>query len=387
VTVLWRRPAPVERRSVSYQDVFGSGGDVDLLGNGVEGALKMVALFAAVRLITDQFASTPLLGYETLPDGTRALMKQQPDLLTRPRWGTATTWKGQCVTSLLTWGNAYGLVTGVDRFLRPSQLQWLSPSAMTVDDELDQPPKYWWNGREVPPHLMVHVPWIVLPGRAKGLSPIGYFKLLFETGQSAQVLAHDWFQNNAAPAVHFKNTDRTLNLKQATEMKDRYKESVQGRDALVTGKDWDLKTIGLPADEARFISGLKLTATQVASIYGIPPEEIGGERGASMQYTTLEMDDLRLSGRTMRPWYVRVEDALTSVMAPAEYSRFDADVMVRTDLKSRMEAHAIAERAGVETNDEARHSEDRPPMTDAQRAAWLETWHPAKADPTIPKEN
>lgn len=387
MTVLFSRPGRSEKRSLSYQDVFGRGDDVDLLGAGVEGALQLVPLFAAVRLITDQFSSTPLIGYRERPDGTRERMPRQPDLLTRPRWGSTTTWKGQCITSLLTWGNAYGFATVLGAAGRPEQIQWLSPSAVTVHDVLDEPPAYWWNGYSVPVERMVHIPWIVLPGRTKGLSPIGYFKLLFETGQSAQQSARDWYVNNAAPGVHFKNTERTLTPVQATEMKSRYKEAVVGRDALVTGKDWELDTIGLPADEARFISGIKLTATQVASIYGIPPEEIGGERGASMQYSTLEMDDLRLSGRTMRPWYVRVEDALSGAMARPEYARFDADTMVRTDLKSRMDAHQIGQLAGIETNAEARHAENRPPMTDLEHAQWLQTWHPSKDVPTSTRES
>jgi HK97 family phage portal protein len=378
-----RRP---ETRAVSYQDVFGSGGDVDLIGTGVEGALRLVPLFAAIRLITDQFASTPLHAYRERTDGTRERMPRQPTLLTTPPWGSMASWKGQCITSLLTWGNAYGLVTVKDGFGRAEQIQWLSPSSVSVDDELDRPPAYWWNGRDVPLDRMVHIPWIVLPGRSKGLSPVGYFKMLWETGQAAQLSSRDWYVNGAVPSVHFKNVERTLTTENAATMKARYKDAVQGRDALVTGKDWTLDTIGLPADEARFIEALKLTATQVASIYGIPPEEIGGERGASLQYSTMEMDDLRLSGRTMRPWYVRVEEALSQVRPPREDVKFNADALVRADLKTRMDAHEVAQRAGIETNAEARHVEDKPPMTDAERAQWLQTWHPTPGTPTSTRE-
>lgn len=387
MSLLFGARQQAETRAVSYQDVFGRGDDVDLLGSGVEGALQLVPLFAAIRLITDQFASTPLHAYIERADGTRQRMPQQPTLLTTPPWGSMASWKGQCITSLLTWGNAYGLVTVKDALGRAEQIQWLSPATVSVDDELDRPPSYWWNGRNIPLDRMVHIPWIVLPGRSKGLSPIGYFRLLWETGQAAQLSSRDWYVNGAVPSVHFKNTERQLTQTQASDTKAKYQEAVRGREALVTGRDWTLDTIGLPADEARFIEGLKLTATQVASIYGISPEEIGGERGASLQYSTLEMDDLRLSGRTMRPWYVRVEEALSLVRPPREDVKFNADALVRADLKTRMEAHEVAQRAGIETNDEARHIEDRPPMDDAQRAAWLQTWHPSKGTPTSTRED
>lgn len=365
-----------ESRELSYQDVFGTGGSVELLGTGVESTLTLVPLYAAVRLIADQFSSTPLHGYRERPDGTRERMARQPSVLSAAPWGSMTTWKKQCIVSLLTWGNAYGLVTGVGANGWPSQIQWLAPGLVSVDDA--QPgvrPTYYYEARPVPFESMVHVPWIVPAGRAKGLSPIAYFRVLWETGAAAQQGARDWYINGAVPSVHFKNEERTLDAPQAAEAKARYKAAVTGRDALVTGKDWGLTTIGLPADEARFIEQLKLTATQIASIYGVPPEEIGGERGSSLQYSTLEMDDLRLAGRTMRPWYVAVEDALTQIMPRPQYAKFNADALIRADLKTRMEAHVVAQEAGIETLDEARHVEDKPPMTAAERAEWREVWH------------
>ena len=78
------RRAPAEVRSVSFQDVFGSGGNVDLLSTGVEGALHLVPLFAAIRLISDQFAATPLHAYRERPGGTRERLATQPKLLTAP---------------------------------------------------------------------------------------------------------------------------------------------------------------------------------------------------------------------------------------------------------------------------------------------------------------
>jgi HK97 family phage portal protein len=385
VSVLWSRPATapeqrsVEQRSVSYQDVFGSGGDVQLLGSGVDGALRLVPLFAAVRLIADQFCATPLHGYRERADGTRERMARQPSLISRPPWGSVTTWKGQLIVSLLTWGNAYGLITQYDSSGWPAACLWTHPGNWSVDDQYDREPVYYYEGRRVDRSAIIHVPWIVLPGRAKGLSPVGYFKVLWETGQAAQTSARDWYVDGAIPSVHLKNDDQRLDAKEADKAKARYKDAVSGRDALVTGKDWSLTTIGLPADEARFIEQLKMTATQVASIYGIAPEEIGGERGgSSLQYSTLEMDDLRLSGRTMRPWYVRCEDAFTNAMPRPQYAKFNADALVRADMKTRMETHQIQLDIGLETQDEARRVEDKAPLTDQEKADWLALYRPTQ---------
>lgn len=362
-----------EQRSLSYQDVFGSGGP--LLGSSADSALRLVPLFGAQRLIAEQFASTPIHAYQENGDGSRERLLTQPPLIVKASPTRAQyTWKFQCISSLLSYGNAYGFITARDALTRPTAIEWLPPTQVHVDESDPFSPAYFWQGRRVPNEDIVHIPWFVLPGQWVGLSPVGAFKVAFETGQAALQTSHDWFKNGAIPSAHFKNTAKTLTEDQSKNVKSKYKAAVEGRDVLVTGSDWELKTIGVPADEARFIEQAKLTATQIAAIYGIPPEEIGGERGSSMTYSTVEMDDIKLSSRTMRPWFTRVEDHLTELLPRPQYAKFNVDATLRTDLKTRMESHEIGLRTGILTNDEARRIEDRKPLTEDQKAEWLATW-------------
>jgi HK97 family phage portal protein len=370
---------PREQRSLSYQDVFGSGGSLDLLGTGIEGAARLVPVYAAWRLIADQFASTPWHAYRESPDGTRQRMSSQPKLMTNPSpvGLSQSAWKTQCIVSMLARGNAVGYDVGSTAF--PSGLVWLNPDRVSCD-ESGAVPEYYYEGRHLDRARVTHIPWFLLPGKFWGLSPIGAFRTLLETGHSAQATARDWFANGAIPSVHLQNTAKVLSADDATAAKTRYKAAVVGRDALVTGNDWDLKTIGVPADEARFIETLKLTATQVATIYGIPPEMIGGETGSSMIYATVEQNLLNFATLTMRPWFTRVEETISDLLPKPQYVKFNLDVIVRADLKSRMEAHDIAQRIGIETNDEARAVEDRAPLTPEQKSEWLDVWK-RPADP------
>jgi HK97 family phage portal protein len=363
-----------EQRSISYQDVFASGGRVDTLGTGMEHAARLVPVYAAWRLISDQFASTPWHAYREQGDGTKVRMPSEPRLVTDPSpvGVPLTAWKTQLIVSMLARGNAYGLRVGAPF---PSGIVWLHPDKVSVD-ESGPLPEYYYQGRHVDRAELVHVPWFLFPGKFVGLSPVAAFRTTLDTGHAAQTTARDWFENGAIPSVHFRNVGKTLKPDEAKVAKTLYKEAVSGRDALVTGNDWTLETIGVPADEARFIETLKLTATQVATIYGIPPEMVGGETGSSLTYATVEQNAQNFLTFTMRPWFTRVEDAITSLLPRPQYVKFEMDSIVRADLKSRMESHEIAMRIGVETNDEARALEDRPPLTADQKNEWLSVWKP-----------
>lgn len=383
----WPFPAArIERRSLSFQDVFGRGGSADLIGSGPEAGLRLVPLYACTRLIADQFASAPLHGYRQLADGSAQRLNPQPKLALDPSGlgRTPFTWKYQAITSALLRGNATGLITSVDQAGWATAVEWLHPDKCSIDESDPWNPKFFYEGRRLNRDGIVHVPAYIIAGRWRGVSPVTAFRTLLETGQLAQESAHDWFANGMAPSGHLKNTGKTLTPEESTTAKERYKAAISNRDVLVTGNDWSFDTIAVAADEARFIETLKLTATQIASIYGVPPDMVGGERGSSMNYSTTEMDGINLLRFALRPWFERFEEALTRVCARPQYFRFNADSITRADLKTRMEAHDIALRTGLETQDEARRLEDKPPLSEQEQGDWLKFYVQKNQPP--PKE-
>ena len=90
-----------------------------------------------------------------------------------------------------------------------------------------------------------------------------------------------------------------------------------------------------------------------------------------MTYATVEMDDIKVSSRTMRPWFTRVEDHFNKLLPANQYVKFNIDATIRADTKTRAETHEIGLRTGTLTLDEARRLEDRKPLTPEQKAEWL----------------
>ena len=112
MSVLFGRRA--ETRDVSYQQLWSTGKSMDLRGDKLSTALTLVPVYAATGLIADAFASSPWSAY-VKSDGVPEKVKQQPQLCTDPGvFVDLYAWKHQLVTSLLLWGNAYGVVTSVD---------------------------------------------------------------------------------------------------------------------------------------------------------------------------------------------------------------------------------------------------------------------------------
>jgi HK97 family phage portal protein len=129
----------------------------------------------------------------------------------------------------------------------------------------------------------------------------------------------------------------------------------------VYGSDWDYNPIQIPPEQAQFLSTMKLNATQVAAIYDVPPERVGGEPGGSLTYATQEQDQIRLS-TTVARWCVRLEHAFFGLLPERQYTRFNVDAMIRTDLKTRHEVFKLDRDMGLKSIDELRLIDDLEPL-------------------------
>jgi HK97 family phage portal protein len=385
MSLFFGRNTKPERRAIGGNAAFGVGLDVN---QRTGDSMSLIPLFAAHRVITDAVASTPLQRYRDNGDGSKTQLSGS-NLFTGLD-GTQFSFTSQCVASMLFDGNAFGYVTGFDYTGWPSSLLWLDPRKVSVVGswgDLDSPdgPQYFYERRPLDRQRVVHIPWIMPPGKNRGLSPLANFKTSLETGQLAQKMARDYYKNQGVPRVHVKNSEQTIDDPDvAQKLKERYKQEVAGLDVLLTGMDWDINVLGVPADQAAFVETMKLNATQVAAIYGVPPEEIGGTTGSSMTYKTLEQQEQRFYGRVIRPWATRIEQHLTALLPRGQYVRFNLDAQVRADILARYQAHQIGLTTGIETLDEARALEERPPLTPEQIAEWQELYG---STPPAPEAN
>lgn len=355
---LFRRLTQPEERAISSLPWIAGG--PSLAKDTLEGHLGLVPVFAATRLISDSVASLPLQAFRKSGDARQSVTL--PMVLDNPDpAGTRMQWLQRCMMSLLLRGNAYGLKSGFDVAGTPKTITWLDPDKVRHESGM-----WLYEGREVPAEQMFHIPALVLPGCTLGVSPLAACRSTVTAGVQTQRFMADWFSNKAIPGMTFTNGEKTLTSEESAAVKDRLKGTLRAGDPFVLGKDWKLDVITLPADDAGFVASAKLNATQVASIYGVPPEMIGGEAAGSLTYSTVELNQIQFLTNTLRPWLVRLESAFSDLLPKPQYVRFNADAMIRADTKTRWEVHQIARVIGAENVDEIRALEELPPLPDGQ---------------------
>ena len=366
-----------EQRAVMSVEGWGRGDDA-ALGSSMSSALSVVPVFAACRLISDSIATLPLQAYRKTGDvRTPIALPAVFDTETRIEWVQ------QALMSLLLRGNAYGLVVARSDDGTPKRVQWLNPERVDID-EAGTKPVFRYNGTVVPDVDMKHIPAYAMPGTVKGLSPIGACSMLADTGAATQKMMRDWFAGRGIPGVTAQNTSKVLSAAEAETVSDRLRARMRTGQPFVHGSDWDINFMSLPADDAGFVSSAKLNATQVATIYGIPPEMIGGETGSSLTYSTVEMNQHNLAALTLRPWLAKLEQEFSSWIYRPRYVRFNVDAMIRVDVKTRYDIHQIAREIGMRNVDEIRALEDLTPLPDGQG----QDYNPLlKSTPAQPKES
>lgn len=340
-------------------------------------ARRLAPVFAAHRFLGDGIGTLPLHAFRKFPD-RRVQMPNLPQLLDfLDEAGTLVDWATQGILSLASQGNAIGLILTRDGFGFPTTVQWRPRCEFYVDDDsYAGRPVWYWNGRVIDRSELVHIPWLTVPGRTLGLSPLEAFAASVNNGLSAQQYANDWFDAGGVPPGTFKNNAIKVDQAQADVIKARLVAAIRTRQPIVYGSDWDYNAITIPPQAAQFVESMKLSANQVASIYGIPPEDVGGEPANSLTYANEEARQTTRA-HALSPWAVRFENGISSILPERQYVKFNLDAIVRADLKSRWSVHQIRRAIGAASIDEIRRDEDEPPLPDGQGASY----EPLKTSP------
>lgn len=379
---LFAKPRPAqESRAITYQQVWGSGGDWMPAGvTSADQAMRLAAVRACVRLIADSVASLPLDLYRRRPDGpTEQIAPSQ--LLTDPSTLVSQfDWVVQCVASLLLDGNAYGLITS-RRFGWPSSIEWLDPRTVEVN-RAGFRVTYKVDGVDVPAEDVVHVRNVVLPGAVKGISVVQQNADVIRLGLEAQKFALDFFVGGGHPTGVIES-DHKFEKGDGEAVSARFVDRSKKRGPVALGSGFKYRTIQATPDLTT-VEMSRMVAADIARCFGLQPENIGASGGSSMTYANVEQKTSDMVTFGLRPVFTRIERALTAQHPRPQFVRFNADAMVRTDLLTRYQAHEIGIRSRFLTQSEARDLEDLPFIAGTDQLAPLMP-EPAPVKRSIPE--
>lgn len=344
-----------EKRAMSHW--FGTDGPDPRQGATNDTATRLTSVFAAYRHIVDYVSTLPVDTYRQ--DGKVRTSAPTPQLLSwqdAPGGPGLVSWLGQAAYGLAC-GNAVGWITRSDGFGFPTDISWLHWSAWSYDEMTRQ---WLVFGQKVPSSQLVHIPWIVPPGRTLGLSPIEEMAAVITAGMSAQDYA-DLKRGGGVPPAILKNTQKKLDREESERVQSRAVGSFAKGQPFVTGADWDLSLLTIPPNQAQFVETLKMSANQVAAAYGIDPTEVGGQAANSLTYSTEELRQINRAAN-MRPYLTRIERGLSRYLPSKQYIKLNVDANMRVDAKTRTEVLGAQIADGRVSVNEARELDDRTPV-------------------------
>jgi HK97 family phage portal protein len=339
-----------------------------------EAALRIVDVFACVRLLAEAAATLPLVAYRRTGLGRERAEGRLSALLDRPAPATTqANLVAQLVGCLALRGNCF-LGKYRNREGEVEQLGVLPPDRVQVEIK-GGAPRYTLtrdDGRQTVHDSsdVVHLRGLSLDG-VVGLSPIAQAREALGLAATLEQHASALFANGSTPkgvltvAAGPGNEDLLENLRAGFELRHGGPKNA-GRVAVLSGEIKFTPVSVTPAD-AQFVAQRKLSTVEIARLFRIPPHMVGGEAGNSLTYSTTELEAAHFLRFSLAPWLVVVEQALTADadLCPngsSLYVEFLTDALLRADSKTRADVYtaALNPQTGWMTREEVRRLENLP---------------------------
>lgn len=327
----------------------------------VERALGIAAVLSCVLVRCDTVSALSLLTYERIGqegEGGRRVAVDDPiyrmlRLRPNPEMTAATCW-GMVETHMTTWGEALIGKTFVGG--KVVELWPIRPDRVDVERRNGQ--KLYWvrdgKGVRYPnPYTsdeIIHVIRFTLDG-LRGISPIGLAREAFGAGLAIdQYVSRFWAEGGILSGA--LTTDKELDDEAANRVERRVRRKM-GRGSRrawsipVLEQGLKYQPIALPLKDAQFVEQQKWTLEQASRVLRVPLSLVNAATSdASLQYRTVESDNLQYLQHSIQPNLVRVEQALAAdpdlYPTMQRFPEFLVDTLLRADAKSEAEVFRIA---------------------------------------------
>lgn len=330
-----------------------------------ESALQLLAVYGCQSLIADNISMMPRDVYRKT--GGRKVEVDAPLWLAQQAnpENTPRELVLQIILSLLGDGNAF-LPVIRDQNKNVREVWCLDPGRVQVRRNLQTRDRiYEVDGIPYKGEL-VHLTWFLMPGALRALNPIQVARQAIGLGQAAQQYGGKFFSNGSRPAIVISHPGDPSD-DDMKAMAGSFRRAHTGHNALmpaiVTGGA-SITPITITPEEAQFLETRQYSAAEIAAqLYKVDPVRLGIIRsGSTLTYQNEEQKGISLVRDTLLPWMQRVEECFTYLLPRPQYQKFNADVFLRADLKSRYDAYAVGIASEFLTPNEARELEDLDPL-------------------------
>lgn len=222
-----------------------------------------------------------------------------------------------------------------------------------------------------------HLKYLSVTGNDRGLGPIQAAQAEVAGALDARDYGSGWFTESGMPSgILSSNTPLTKD--QADQWRAEWdgldaegnrKPDAGGHHTRVLGSGISYVPMLLKPADVQFLESQQFNTTQIARLMGVPGSLfLAAVEGGSQTYSNVEQDWIGYVRFSLMNVLREIEEAFTEITPNGQTARFDIDVLLRTDTKTRYEAHNLALTGGWKTPDEVRADENLLPLTDEQRA-------------------
>lgn len=282
------------------------------------------------------------------------------------------------------YGNAYVWIQGAGESMK----LWILPNdsvevwydnAKILADQPDIYYKYNANGRQIVfgSEEILHFKTSNTLDGLTGVSVQTQLKLTIGGAYKSQKLLDKLYENGftAKAVLQYTGNLSDANVKTFTENIDKYtrgeiKDS-EIKNIIPIPLGSSLTPLNIPLGDNQFIEVKQYTALQIASAFGIKPYQIGDYTKSS--YASAEAQQLSFYIDTLLYIVKQYEEELTYKLLSTEernqgyYFKFNIDVIMRSDFKTKVETLSKATNSFLMTPNEAREKMDLKAVPDGDR--------------------
>lgn len=329
-----------------------------------ESAMRCAAVFACVRVLSESEAQLPLILYERTGEGKRRATEHHVHRLLNVApnpWQTAFEFREMMMGHACLRGTGYAYKAGSGEFMR---LIPLRPDQITEEKDGEGAPTF----KMLRSGAFVDVPRdriFALRGPFGGMSPVEAYRE--SVGLTLAVMRQQGasFKHGAKFAGYLRKPEGSMSDNARKNLRESFDSEHSGGNAWKTplleeGLEWI--QVGMTAEDAATIETRKMSRSEIASIFRVPPHKIGDMGGAT--FSNIEHQAIEFVTDTMLPWCKRWEqtiarDLLTEPERQKFYAEHLMDALLRGDTASRYAAYKNAINDGWMNRNEVRELENR----------------------------
>lgn len=366
----------LEKRSVSSRDPYLAeklGIRANAAGQFVspETAIGLPAVHACVQLIAETVASLPLAPYRRADDGGKIVDTLHPlyrvlhDKANRIQ--TAMEFRESLIASCLLTGNGYAFKV-LDGRGAVSELLPMPPGNMMPAKLTNGRVRYEYTPEQGGTERYTQDEILHLRYRSKdgftGLSPITIARETIGIGLAQRDFESAFYRNGATFSGALRHPQALTDEQQkriTKSIQENYGGSANAFKLMVLEEGMELQQMSLSQQDAQFVESRRLTLEDVARIYRVPPPAIGILDRAT--YSNISEQSRSLVMHTLRPWLVRIEQAMNASLLTDDGRRthfieHNAEGLLRGTQKERFDAYKVGREWGWMNVNEIRRLEN-----------------------------